>query len=317
MGVVAAILFFASLLLHELGHALQARRDGVEIEGITLWLFGGVAKIQGEVPSAGAEFRITIAGPLVTALLAALFWTSAGFLPDDSAAHEVVLWLGYINASLLLFNLIPAIPLDGGRVLRAALWAVTKDFAKATRWAARVGGALAAVMIVIGAFAALAGNFGGVWLAVLAWFILEASRAEESQAAVRGALRNATVRNLMTRHPVTVPAGMTLAALASHLSGSARHTAYPVVDDGRLVGLLPLRCLAEHPPAEWDRRTVDACAIPIDDVPRFTPDTPAREALDALLQSRVGRGLVIEDGRLVGILSITDLARALDFGRPV
>ncbi|MDX6535554.1 MAG: hypothetical protein QOF68_3298 [Gaiellales bacterium] len=317
MGIVAAALFFASVLLHELGHALVAKREGVRIEGITLWLFGGVAKIDGDVPSAGAEFRITVAGPLVTAVLAAAFWLSAGLWPDDSAGHQVLLWLGYVNTTLLVFNLIPAIPLDGGRVLRAALWARTRDFVRATHWAAGIGGVLAALMIVLGAFAALAGAFGGVWLAVLGWFILESSRAEEGQATVRSALRDAPVAALMTHDPVIVPAGVTLAQMAAALAGSPRHSAYPVVDNGRVVGLMPLRCLAEHPPAEWDRRTVDECLIPITEVPLFTPDTPARDALDELARSRVGRGLVVQDGHVSGILSITDLVRALDFGRPV
>jgi Zn-dependent protease len=317
MGVVAAVLFFVSVVLHELGHALQAKREGVRIEGITLWLFGGVAKIDGDVPSAGAEFRITVAGPLVTAVLAAAFWLSAGIWPEDSAGHQVLLWLGYVNTTLLVFNLIPAIPLDGGRVLRAALWARTKDFVRATHLAARIGGVLATMLIILGAFAALAGAFGGVWLAVLGWFILEASRAEEGQAAVRGALRGAPVATLMTHDPVTVPAGMTLDQMAAAVAGTARHTAYPVVDNGRVLGLMPLRCLAEHSPTEWALRTVDACLIPLAEIPVFTPDAPAREALEELAGSPTGRGLVVQEGRLIGILSITDLVRALDFGRPV
>jgi Zn-dependent protease len=318
MGIVATILFFVSLLLHELGHALQAIREGVRIEGITLWLFGGVAKIDGEVPSAGAEFRITIAGPLVTAALAAVFWLSSAVWRQDSAPHQVLLWLGYINTTLLVFNLVPAIPLDGGRVLRAALWARTRNFVRATHWAARVSAALATLMIILGAFVALTGAFGGVWLAVLGWFILEASRAEEGQATVRAALSDAPVATLMTRDPITVPAGMTLAQMAAALAGTPRHTAYPVVvAGGRVLGLMPLRCLAEHPPADWALRTVDECLVPISEIPLFTPDTPAQEALDELVRSGVGRGLVVQDGRLTGILSITDLIRALDFGRPV
>jgi Zn-dependent protease len=317
MGIVATILFFVSLLLHELGHALQAIREGVRIEGITLWLFGGVAKIDGEVPSAGAEFRITIAGPLVTAALAAVFWLSSAVWSKDSAPHQVLLWLGYINMTLLVFNLVPAIPLDGGRVLRAALWARTRNFVRATHWAARVSAALATLMIILGAFVALTGAFGGVWLAVLGWFILEASRAEEGQATVRAALSDAPVATLMTRDPITLPAGMTLAQMAAALAGTPRHTAYPVVAGGRVLGLMPLRCLAEHPPADWALRTVDECLVPIGEIPMFTPDTPAQEALDELVRSGVGRGLVVQDGRLTGILSITDLIRALDFGRPV
>jgi Zn-dependent protease len=179
MAVAAAFLFFASLLLHELGHALQARREGMEIDGITLWLFGGVASFRGMFPRAGAEFRIAIAGPLVSLALGLVFAALAWLVPLPEAVDGVAAWLGYTNLVLLVFNLIPALPLDGGRVLRSALWQARGDFGWATRVAAGIGRGLALLMIAGGlALLVFVGALGGAWLAFIGWFLLQAARAE-------------------------------------------------------------------------------------------------------------------------------------------
>ncbi|MEX2464431.1 MAG: site-2 protease family protein, partial [Gaiellaceae bacterium] len=171
MALVAALLFFTSLLLHEFGHALQAKREGMEIEGITLWLFGGVAKFKGMFPSAGAEFRIAIAGPLVSLALGVLFVLVAWLMGTPEAIDAVAAWLGYINLSLLVFNLLPALPLDGGRVLRSLLWRARGDFGWATRVAATVGRGFGYLMIGGGVFLLIfEGAFSGAWLAFLGWF---------------------------------------------------------------------------------------------------------------------------------------------------
>ena len=182
MGVSATAVFFGCLILHELGHAIQARREGVQIEGITLWLFGGVAKLAGEFPSAGAEFRMAAAGPLVSLILGALFVVEAKAWPGPGGIATELAWLGYINLVLLVFNLVPAVPLDGGRMLRAALWARSRNFATATHQAARVGGVLAAAIIAIGLIEVFTGGFEGLWLVVIGWFILQAGRAEDLRA---------------------------------------------------------------------------------------------------------------------------------------
>jgi Zn-dependent protease len=182
MGVTAAAAFFGCLVLHELGHAIQARREGVRIEGITLWLFGGIAKIAGEFPSAGAEFRIAAAGPVVSLVLGALFVADAAAWPEPGGIATELAWLGYINLVLLVFNLLPAVPLDGGRMLRAALWARSGEFAAATLHAARIGSVLAAAIIAIGLLEMLTGGIEGIWLAMVGWFILVAGRAERRRA---------------------------------------------------------------------------------------------------------------------------------------
>ena len=317
MGITAAAVFFTSLILHELGHAMEARREGMEIEGITLWLFGGVAKFAGEFPSAGAEFRIAIAGPLVSLLLGLGFVGCAVAWPGSGVVPTELEWLGYINLVLLVFNLVPAMPLDGGRMLRAALWARSRDFSDATHRATRIGAVLATAIIAIGILETVAGATEGLWLAVLGWFILEAGRAEEQRAETRHALADVTVATLMTRTPVTVGADWTLAEVADRIAGTPRHSAYPALDGGTVVGLLPLRALAHTGGADvWGRR-VREYVVRADDVPHFSPDTPAMAALDELVGGGVGRGVVVDQERLVGIISMTDLARALALGRPV
>lgn len=317
MAIAAALLFFASLLLHELGHALVARREGMEIEGITLWLFGGVAKFKGMFPNAGAEFRIAIAGPLVSLALGALFvliaWVSA--LPDE--IDGVAAWLGYINLLLLAFNLLPALPLDGGRVLRSALWQARSDFAWATHVAAMTGRAFGFALIALGIYQAIfLSSFGGIWLVFIGWFLLGAAGGEVRYLAVRQALGDLRVRDLMVREPASVRPEQTIGEFMDDVVSSRRHTTYPVVDDGRAVGLLPFRSVATVPRPEWDARRVRETMLPRDRVPLFAEDDDLVEALGELGQSELSRGLVVDGDRLVGLLSITDVVRVLEIAAP-
>jgi Zn-dependent protease len=316
MAIVAALLFFVSLLAHELGHALQARRDGMEIEGITLWLFGGVARFRGMFPSAGAEFRIAIAGPLVSLAIGVVFVLVAWAVALPEGVDGVVAWLGYINLTLLVFNLLPALPLDGGRVLRSALWYFKGDFRAATLISAAVARGLAFVLIGAGLFLFIfESSFSGAWLAFIGWFLLQAAGNEARYLATRQALGGLRVRDLMVREPVTVDPDTTLGEFMDRVAWSRRYTAYPVVEDGRALGLLPFRRVAEVPRAEWDERRVRDCMLTLDRVPVLAEDAELVDALGALSQAEVGRGLVLEGHRLVGFLSISDLARALEVGR--
>ncbi len=318
MGVAAALLFFASVLLHELGHARQARSEGLEIDGITLWLFGGVAQFKGAFPNPGAEFRIAIAGPLVTVVL------GVGFLllslaPLPSAVDGVAAWLGYINLSLLVFNLIPALPLDGGRVLRAALWRAKGDLAWATRLAADIGRGFGYLFIALGVVMFIVdGSFSGAWLAFIGWFLLQAATAEARYVATEQALAGLHVRDLMARNPVTVDPDLTVGRFMDEVARSRRFTTYPVVDrSGRPIGLLAFGSVAAVPRSEWDTRRVRESMIPLDHIPVLAEQTRAIDAL-AELSSRpsANRGVVVDNGHLEGLLSITDLARALEAGRP-
>ena len=268
MAIIAALLFFTSLLLHEYGHALQARRDGMEIEGITLWLFGGVAKFRGMFPSAGAEFRIAIAGPLVSLLLGVLFLGVPMLVALPAVVDGVLFWLGSINIALLVFNLLPALPLDGGRILRSILWYARGEFASATRLAAGIGRGFGYLFVVTGVAALVfASPVTGIWLAFVGWFLLQAAGAEDRFVAAREALGGLRVRDVMARDPVTAPAGITLGQFMDGVAWSRPYTTYPVTENGEVVGLLQFRRVAEVPRTEWDRRTVRDCMIPRDECP--------------------------------------------------
>ena len=317
MAVAAALLFFASLLLHELGHALQAKRDGLEIEGINLWLFGGVAQFKGGFPSAGAEFRIAIAGPLVSLALGALFVFIAAFVGLPNAVDGVVAWLGFTNLILLAFNLLPALPLDGGRVLRSALWYFRGDLRWATWVASAVGRGFGFLFIGLGVFMLIVeGTFSGAWLAFIGWFLLQAATGEARYVATKQALDGLLVRDLMSRQPVTVDADLTLGQFMDEVAWSHRYTTYPVLERGRPIGLLAFRSVASVPHDEWNTSRVRDAMVPHDEVPLLDQAEPAIDALAELSASDVHRGLVVEDGGLVGLLSITDLARALEIGPP-
>jgi Zn-dependent protease/CBS domain-containing protein len=315
MAIVAALLFVVSILLHELGHAWEARREGLEVEGITLWLFGGVSQFKGGFPSAGAEFRIAIAGPLVSLVLGVVFVLIA-IAGAPSAVDGVAAWLGYINLALLVFNLIPALPLDGGRVLRAALWQSKGDLGWATRVGTDIGRVFGYLFIGLGvAMFIFQGSFSGAWLAFIGWFLLQAATAEARYIATEAALHGLRVRDLMVRDPVTVDGDLTVGQFMDEVARSRRFTTYPVVDGGRPIGLLAFGSVAALPRSEWDSRRVREAMLPLERVPQLTENETAIDALTALSSPTSNRGLVVENGHLAGLLSITDLTRALELRR--
>ena len=312
MGAVAAVAFFASLLAHEMGHALQARRDGMEIEGITLWLLGGVAKFKGQFPSAGAEFRIAVAGPLVSLALGVGFVLIA-MLSLPETVDAVVSWLGYINLALLVFNLLPALPLDGGRILRSALWHFKRSYSASTRLAAAIGRLFGYGFIAGGiALLFLEGTFQGLWLGFIGWFLLQASGAEAQYAANTRNLDGLTFRDLMTHAPVSVSPDATVAQFMDGIAAAARHTTYPVVENGAPLGVVIFAQVLQVPRTHWETKRIGECMVPLSQVAVFEAGSPAREALTRLPDDPIRRGLVVEAGRLVGVVSIRDLIRVLD-----
>jgi Zn-dependent protease/CBS domain-containing protein len=315
MAIVAALLFLASILLHELGHSWVARREGIEVDSITLWLFGGVSEFKDRFTSAGAEFRVALAGPLISIGLGVLFVLIAlAGLP--SAVDGVAAWLGYINLILAAFNLLPASPLDGGRVLHAALWRAKADFAWATRVASEIGQGFAYLFIALGlAMFIFQGSFSGAWLAFIGWFLLQGAKAEARHVATEQALGGLRVRDLVVRNPATVDADSTIGRFMDDVAWSQRFTTYPVLDAGSPVGLLAFASVAAVPRSEWDTRRVRDTMIPLDQVTLLTEDERAVDALAELSAPRTNRALVVDNGHLAGLLSITDLARALEVGR--
>jgi Zn-dependent protease len=312
MAVVATVLFFASLTLHELGHAIQGRRDGIPIEGITLWVFGGVARLRGQMPSAAAELRVALAGPAVSLLIGVVFLLAGILVPLPAEIDGVVFWVGQINLYLLVFNMLPALPLDGGRVLRALLWARRRDFVSATRTAGALGRGFGQLLIGIGVVLIIfVADFGGVWLAFLGFFLLAAAEAELETASAREALEGVTVADLMIPDPVAVDADSTLEQFMDRVFLPTRHTAYPVLSGSRAAGIVSFRHALERPQTEWRTTTVREVMIDAAEA-SVAPDAPLGEVLPDLAQGDLRRLLVCRRGRLMGLLSWTDVSRFLE-----
>lgn len=316
VSALAAILFYVSLLSHEMGHALVARRLGVKVAGITLWIFGGVARLRGDASTPGTEARIAIAGPLVSLVLAILFG-AASFALDVTSGPPLVeggcIWLAGSNAMLLLFNLIPAFPLDGGRLLRAWLWHRSGDRYRATSSAARLGRIWAFLMIGLGLLALFVQDaFTGLWLIFLGWFLLTAARNEEEQVMMRGALAGLRVRDAMTPDATVAPGWITVDEfMRSYLPGQ-RATAFPLKTfDGALDGLVTLAQLTQVAPEERQLRRVRDVGVGLDQIPKASPGEPVTSVLDRFSASDDGQMLVIDGGQLVGTLSPADITRAL------
>jgi Zn-dependent protease/CBS domain-containing protein len=316
-AIVTAVAYIASLLAHELAHSLVARRNGVQVEGITLWLLGGVSRLQGELPSPGAEVRVAGVGPLTSLVLGGVFTLVAWLLHGSGVGGLVVAalaWLGGINILLAVFNVIPAAPLDGGRLLQAVLWAITKDRLKAAMGAARAGQVFGWALIVIGAYLVLARrDYNWLWFIILGWFLTSAATAENQQAVVQSRLRTVAVREIMTPDPVTVPASATVTKFLHDLLPWLRHSAFPVMDDnGQTVGLVTVRRVNAVPADERDRTTLREVACPLAEVARATPDEPVADLLPRLNGCSDGRALVFADERLAGIVAPADISRALE-----
>jgi Zn-dependent protease/CBS domain-containing protein len=317
VGLAAALVFFGSLLAHELAHAIVARRHGVEVKGLTLWLFGGVASLGSEPPTPRADFRIAVAGPATSLALAAGFGLVAGGLKLVGVAHIVVVaasWLSGINLMLGVFNLIPGAPLDGGRLLRAFLWHHHGDQVRAAVTAARAGAVVAYGLIGLGLLEFLAGaSVGGLWLVFIGWFVLSAARAEEAHVLTRDALGGLRVAEVMSPRPIVAPGWITAGEFIERYLLGSRHSAYPVEGfDGGIAGLVTLAQLRRVPPAQRDTTRLVDIAIAIPDVAIAAPRDSLVSLLDRLTPDAGGRALVFDHGELVGILTPTDVARAAE-----
>jgi Zn-dependent protease len=312
MGLVTALLFFASLLLHELGHALEARREGIATRGITLWMLGGVAWSAARFPTPGVEARVALAGPAVSAVLGAVL-VGAGlinWLPDSIAA--VLLWLGWTNLLLLAFNLIPALPLDGGRVLRALVWRMRGDLLAATRAAARVSQAIAVALIATGLAGFLIGpGVGGLWLAFIGWFVFSAAAGERRAAEEEFALGGLHVADVMTPDPVTIAPTASAADLLE-LRHRVGHSVYPVVDDyGTAIGLVSILDAERLPERRREWTAVRELSSGTPGLIAIDADAEVLSAMPALTGNPLHRAAVVRAGRLVGMLSMSDVSHAV------
>ncbi|MEE1938850.1 site-2 protease family protein [Streptomyces sp. TRM 70361] len=318
LGLATAVVFFGSLLAHELSHAVMARRHGLEVGGIVLWLFGGVARLGGDAPNPRAELRIAGVGPLVSLLLglgfALITWLLA-VTTGITLVSEAFAWLAGINILLALFNSIPAAPLDGGRLLRAFLWWRTGDRLRAASGASRAGQFTGWLLTVLGLYQVLLGRaFGGIWLVLIGWFVLAAASAEGGQAQVRRLLAGVPVREVMSSAPVTVPPDLPVEDFLAAPPAGRRHATFPVTaDGGGPVGLLTLDRARRVPPGERRSTTAGEVMAPMDRVVTAGPDESLAEVLPRMDGSEERRVLVLEEGGLVGIVSPSDISRAVNW----
>lgn len=317
VGIVAAAVFLGSLLAHEMGHAVVAIRSGVGVQGITLWLLGGVSKLESEATTPEDELRIALTGPAVSLGIAAAAGVAAAVadaLGAPGLPVAALAWLATINAVLGVFNLMPAAPLDGGRVLRAVLWRRRGDHLSATVSASRAGRIFGVVLIGLGLLqAAVGAPAAGLWMVILGWFLMSAARAEQSQAILFEALADVPVARIMSSPVVTVPEAMTLDRLVDEVVMAHRCSAFPTVGPcGEVTGLVTLSAIRACHRDEWATTSAGGVATPIDRVVRCGPDELIPSLVTRLAPSDDGRALVFDRGELVGIVSPTDLVRMSD-----
>lgn len=316
-GLLASLLLFASVIAHELGHSLVARRYGVPVKDITLYIFGGLSNLEHEPKTPGAEFLIAAIGPAVSLVLGAAFWLLSlplgGILP---IGFSLLNYLGAANLALAVFNLLPGFPLDGGRVLRAILWKVTGNPQRATRGAARTGQALAFLFILIGVWLFFNGDFfGGLWIGFIGWFLFGAAQAANRQMLIESTFQGLTVRDLMQPAPVSSPANISLQRLVDEYILPLGLHAIPVVQAGQPVGVISLHDMRRVPREQWGDVPVGYVMTPIEQIRTVAPQQRIADVLPLLADGTVGLLPVVEDDALVGILSREAIVHAVDVRR--
>lgn len=318
MGFIAAVVFFGCIVLHELGHAVVARAFGMPVRGITLFLFGGVSELTDEPTTSAGEFLMAIAGPAVSAVLAVAFWflaLASGSLGWPAAVTLLLSYLAGINVTVLVFNLVPAFPLDGGRVLRSILWGATGNLRRATYWAALLGRAVAWLLIlggILGAFTVPGFLVGGLWLVLIGLFLQSAARGAYSQILVRQMLQGEPVSRFMNTQPIAVPPDVDLRNWVEGYVYRYHRKLFPVASNGHLEGFIGTRALAKYPREEWDRHTVAEAMDRDADRISIAPGADALEALAKMRRTGSSRLLVKDGDHLVGVVSLEDLLHFLD-----
>lgn len=315
MGLAGAAGLFLSIVFHELCHSLVARRFGLPMKGITLFLFGGVAEMTDEPPSPKAEFWMAIAGPAASVLvaIAALgVYVVASVAGLRGPGLDVLRWVGNINILLVIFNMIPGFPLDGGRVLRSILWHFGHDLRRATHTASRVGAVFGAVLIGLGFLSLLVGNaVGGLWFILIGFFIRAAAKQSYRQVLVRQFLHGEPVSRFMSGRPLTVPDDLPVDRLVEDYVYRHHHKMFPVVHGEQLVGCVTTRDVQQIPREQWPQRRVGEIAHPCQTENSVQAGQDAFEALSLMNRNHVSRVVVLDDGHLAGMLSLKDLGKFL------
>jgi Zn-dependent protease/predicted transcriptional regulator len=314
LGILATVLFFGSVLVHELAHAVVSQARGIRVQDITLFLFGGATRARVESRGPGDEFVIALVGPLTSGILAGLFGIAAG-LGDDVLSRPLVGTLGYlawVNLLLAGFNLVPGFPLDGGRLLRSAIWKATGSIGRATRVASLAGQAVGWLLVAGGVAWLLAGDLaGGIWFAFIGWFLVQAARASYQELQLRDMLRGVEAEDVMAGDLLRIPPDLSLQDAVDDYFMRYDHGAFPVDEHGRTVGLLTLRGVRRIPREQWSTRRVRDHMVPLGDQVAVAPHARMDDVLGKLQDGEAGRVLVVQDGEVVGIITPTDLTRWL------
>ena len=315
MGIAGTIGLFISIVLHEFGHSIVARRFGIPMHGITLFIFGGVASMAEEPPTPRSEFFMAIAGPITSVILAVIFYLLAlwgGVMLWSVTVIGVLEYLAWINIILVAFNMIPAFPLDGGRVLRSILWGIKRDFRWATRVASVLGTAFGIVLMLLGVVNFIFGSFiSGVWWFVLGLFLRRASQMSYQQIQLRQALQSEHVQHFMTPNPVTVPPGILVKDVVEQYIYPHHFKMLPVVQDGNLLGCVTLDSIKNLPRAVWEQHTAGELAVPSTAENTVAPEDDAIKALSTMNRAQTGRLMVADHGHLVGMIALKDLLKFL------
>jgi Zn-dependent protease/CBS domain-containing protein len=317
-GAAATLFFFLSILAHELSHALVARLLGIRVPAITLFLFGGVSHMEHEATRPATEFRVAAVGPLTSLALAGLFWSAGRALPAGvpTLAAAVVSYLAWVNAALAVFNLLPGYPLDGGRILRAVAWWRTGSLRRATRVAADAGKGLAVGLMLLGAVQIFSGALlGGLWLVFIGMFLRRMAEASYQSLVITQTLEDVRTGQVAIADLVSVPPELSIRQLVDDYLLAHGYRAYPVVEAGRPLGLISIDDLKDVPPEKREETTVRERMHPLDDALRVSSDLPLAEALVRLAATPGGRLLVMRGDELVGMLTKSGLARAIEIRR--
>jgi Zn-dependent protease/predicted transcriptional regulator len=311
LGIITSLLFFGSVVFHELSHSVVAQHYKIPVASITLFVFGGLARIGREPSSAKQEFNIAIAGPISSFLLSGAFYLVA----HDSGNFEMIGatcdWLAKINFVLAAFNLVPGFPLDGGRVFRAIAWGITRDFSKATRIASQSGQLFAYFMIFGGIFTALRGNwFGGLWWVFIGWFLLSAAQESYAQVAIRNTLTGLRASDIMSQDVPTVPRDLSLENYVHEVLRTGRRC-HIVTGNGNPVGLVTLHAVRDVPRDEWSNTSIQAAMRPIDKIKWASPSEPVLGVLERMQADDINQMPVLDDGHIVGMIARDSILRVL------
>jgi Zn-dependent protease/predicted transcriptional regulator len=312
LAILTAVLFFVCIVLHELAHASVARLSGIPVRGITLFALGGVAQIEKDAATPGKEFWMAIAGPIASIGIGVVCRLAAGAASPvaggPSALALILGWLAYINVALALFNLLPGFPLDGGRVLRSIVWAITHNANRATRVAARAGQVVGTLFIADGLFAFLAQNdFGGIWIAFIGWFLIEGARAYYQQAQLSSTIGDLRVGDVMARDCSAVDPGTTLRHFVDDQLLQAPARCFAVSQDDHVLGLITPDDVKRVKRERWDQTTVSEAMRPLDSLHPVTPDVSAGEALEVMGREHLNQLPVVSNGHLDGVVTFSYL----------